>query len=87
MKELKELAKLIIQRHDSGEADYDVNVYRLARGILDYDPLQGVDKEKAIKALVEARGSIDNHSYRHYSVKELDDVLSTLSNIENLFED
>lgn len=48
--------------------------------------LKALDFEQAEKALIEATGSIDNHSYRYYTPKELDKTLSTLYSIRSLFE-
>lgn len=42
--------------------------------------------EEARDAISAGYGSIDNHSYRHYSREGLDKVLSKLSDIQALFE-
>lgn len=51
------------------------------------EALRGLDRSEAESAMIQAHGSIDNHSYRNYSPQELDKVLNTLSHIRRIFEE
>jgi uncharacterized protein YpuA (DUF1002 family) len=49
--------------------------------------LKSLDFNEVDIALIDAYGSIDNHSYRSYRPEELNQILSTLSQIRNIFEE
>ena len=50
------------------------------------EKLKALDFAEAETALIEAQGSIDNHSYRHYTPAKLDQTITTLCRIRDIFE-